>query len=588
MGCWGRDPGEQTDHGEPDENLYGRVEVKEGLTSLRDRIGLPLGGDRFSQQLGAVAQVVGNERDGCRCGVFAFRDHAVDLARHDRVQLDTPSCVKDFVESGGVGDGTRDVGEELLDDGGLFNGPFSPAIQRLPQHGRGLVGRILKEMSDPEAWDAISRAVLVPVLHRLGELVGEPTFVKVLDFGIAKALAEGDIAGEQTETGLILGTPAYMSPEQVRGKRDIDGRSDLYAVGLIMAECLSGVRVCRGETPFSILAQHTSSDPHDLMPAGRASSLAQIIEQAVAKDADDRFHSATAMREAIEAIPVDSLSDSPAPAVMVDVSGPANTGPTVTPSASSQKPDRQMQIGAAIPDDETVGAVVSITSEPSPTPSRILALILLVVLVGSAAVVAWIAGQTPDPAPGPGPATDTRATSPEPELADDDRRGQTGDEDASALAQDADADETTHHGSGPSQDLVSAVLSFTVAQERVYSALPRVRSIAFEGTEGARVYLDDQTIGSVPFSVPFPALDVQLAVRAERDGFRTRAIDFSLTQDNVTVVLRRQRQTAEAEPAERDPEPPENENDMGSGGDEADAQETDLPFGLMPIYDNSP
>jgi len=452
---------------------------------------------------------------------------------------------------------------------------------------RRVTVQILKSLAEAHSRGVIHRD-LKPANVLIGELVGEPTFVKVLDFGIAKALAEGDIAGEQTETGLILGTPAYMSPEQVRGKRDIDGRSDLYAVGLIMAECLSGVRVCRGETPFSILAQHTSSDPHDLMPAVRASSLAQIIEQAVAKDADDRFHSATAMREAIEAIPVDSLSDSPAPAVMVDVSGPANTGPTVTPSASSQKPDRQMQIGAAIPDDETVGAVVSITSEPSPTPSRILALILLVVLVGSAAVVAWIAGQTPDPAPGPGPATDTRATCPEPERADDDRRGQTGDEDASALAQDADADETTHHGSGPSQDLVSAVLSFTVAQERVYSALPRVRSIAFEGTEGARVYLDDQTIGSVPFSVPFPALDVQLAVRAERDGFRTRAIDFSLTQDNVTVVLRRQRQTAEAEPAERDPEPPENENDMGSGGDEADAQETDLPFGLMPIYDNSP
>jgi serine/threonine protein kinase len=80
----------------------------------------------------------------------------------------------------------------------------------------------------------------------------------VLDFGIAKELepdSDGDSTGLITKTGAILGTPCYMSPEQALGEPDIDHRSDIWALGVILYECLTGVRPIRGESIGQIVKQ---------------------------------------------------------------------------------------------------------------------------------------------------------------------------------------------------------------------------------------------------------------------------------------------------------------------------------------------
>lgn len=78
--------------------------------------------------------------------------------------------------------------------------------------------------------------------------------MKVLDFGIAR-LSGGAPGAPRTGAGLLLGTPGYMAPEQARGDRDIDGRADVFALGCVLFECLTGRPAFVGDHPMAILAK---------------------------------------------------------------------------------------------------------------------------------------------------------------------------------------------------------------------------------------------------------------------------------------------------------------------------------------------
>ncbi|HVG64234.1 MAG TPA: serine/threonine-protein kinase [Hyalangium sp.] len=156
-------------------------------------------------------------------------------------------------------------------------------------------------------------------------------FVKVLDFGIAKVL--GDISGQLTSEGMMVGTPAYMAPEQISGQ-PIDGRTDLYAAGLIFHELLSGVRAFRGETIARILhAQMNEPPPPISLPLPEV--LIQTLRKFYEKRPEDRFQDAAAADRALMACE-DALRSSPANAV---ASGARQGGvaptPAVTPEALS-------------------------------------------------------------------------------------------------------------------------------------------------------------------------------------------------------------------------------------------------------------
>jgi eukaryotic-like serine/threonine-protein kinase len=160
--------------------------------------------------------------------------------------------------------------------------------------------------------------------------------VKVLDFGVAKLEAEDQGAGT-TRTGTVLGTPAYMSPEQARGEKLIDHRSDVYSLGAILYELLSGEKPHPGDSPNAILYHIATHPPVPLesvvpdLPKG----LVATVERAIAREPGDRQSSAATLAEELRAFAVREVH----PAPELQTSSPAGSdGSLPTVLASGQAP----------------------------------------------------------------------------------------------------------------------------------------------------------------------------------------------------------------------------------------------------------
>ncbi|MFJ3214951.1 protein kinase [Kitasatospora sp. NPDC086801] len=123
--------------------------------------------------------------------------------------------------------------------------------------------------------------------------------VKVMDFGIARALEPG--VTSMTQTGMVVGTPQYLSPEQALGK-PVDARSDLYSVGVMLFEMLTGQLVFDGDSAFSIAYKHVQEEPPAPSTLNRSVTPAvdAFVTQALRKDPAHRFQSAAAMRDEAE------------------------------------------------------------------------------------------------------------------------------------------------------------------------------------------------------------------------------------------------------------------------------------------------
>jgi len=123
---------------------------------------------------------------------------------------------------------------------------------------------------------------------------------KVLDFGIAKLLeTAGDVKPGMTMTGMMVGTPLYMSPEQFMGKKageDIDGRTDIYSLGVVLYQMVTARLPFEGDTIYSLMMQHMEGNarpPHELVPElNIPESLSRVILKAIDKSRDKRFQSA--------------------------------------------------------------------------------------------------------------------------------------------------------------------------------------------------------------------------------------------------------------------------------------------------------
>jgi serine/threonine-protein kinase len=130
---------------------------------------------------------------------------------------------------------------------------------------------------------------------------GDRNFVKILDFGIAKLTGDGPGGSMKTRTGLVIGTPAYMSPEQCEGKGLIDHRSDIYSLGVLMYELLTGRVPFPGDGFGEVLVAHltkTPEAPSSLNPDIRP-EIEAIVLHAIEKDKNRRFQSMEEMEQAL-------------------------------------------------------------------------------------------------------------------------------------------------------------------------------------------------------------------------------------------------------------------------------------------------
>lgn len=222
-----------------------------------------------------------------------FKQEAVAAKRLDHVNI---NCVSDF----GEWNGQLFMIMELLEGSSLAdlldNKKQLPIHRAVPifiqiaegcayAHGRNIIHRDLK-----------------PGNVIIGKKDGRET-VKIIDFGIAKIVSENTVVGTKiTKTGEVFGSPLYMSPEQCMGQV-VDHRSDIYSLGTLMYEALTGQPPLRGATPVVTLFMHTREMPAKFnnidSDRALASATEAIVFKCLAKEAKQRYQS---MDEVINAL----------------------------------------------------------------------------------------------------------------------------------------------------------------------------------------------------------------------------------------------------------------------------------------------
>ena len=199
--------------------------------------------------------------------------------------------------------GIREVGES--------GGRHFIAMEFLPES----LGRLIESAGRLPVPSSVSFAVQIAdglaaahargVVHRdvkpQNVLIAADGTAKVTDFGIAR----GESLATMTATGMVMGTPYYMSPEQCLGER-ADARSDIYSLGCVLYQMLTGALPFEASTPLAVLRKHTDEPPRPLREVRDdiPQPVADIVARALAKEPEERFGTAIEMAGALRRVPV--------------------------------------------------------------------------------------------------------------------------------------------------------------------------------------------------------------------------------------------------------------------------------------------
>ncbi|APR82034.1 Serine/threonine protein kinase PrkC, regulator of stationary phase [Minicystis rosea] len=197
-----------------------------------------------------------------------------------------------------------------------------------PPQAINIVYGLLQALKLAHARNVVHRDLKPDNLFLVPDANGVPN-VKVLDFGIAKVMDVAGGMGQKTRTGVLLGTPGYMSPEQVKNSKGVDPRSDLWSVAVILYELLTGASPFPGDNEFTRLTSVLSEEPRPI--AQVAPSLAHwatFFQRALAKDPANRFQSAEEMAQAV-------LSSARATSLRPPPASPPASPQVVTPYAAT-------------------------------------------------------------------------------------------------------------------------------------------------------------------------------------------------------------------------------------------------------------
>ncbi|MEZ4314645.1 MAG: protein kinase [Polyangiaceae bacterium] len=206
--------------------------------------------------------------------------------------------IVEVLDMGDLPDGSRYMVMEYL-DGVTLQQHIRTSGRLTPQEASPIVQQLLEGLGAAHATGIIHRD-LKPANVFLVRQPGRPDFVKILDFGVSKFSVLSEEMS-MTRTGAVLGTPYYMSPEQAKGARGTDARSDLYAVGVILYECITGQVPFSADTFNELLFRIVleSPPPAESFVPDLSPEMAAIIRKSMAREPADRYQTAGELKQAL-------------------------------------------------------------------------------------------------------------------------------------------------------------------------------------------------------------------------------------------------------------------------------------------------
>jgi len=208
--------------------------------------------------------------------------------------------ILEVLDLGALPGGERFMVMEFL-DGEPLNGRIERLRQLSAEQTIPLILQALAGLAAAHQAGIVHRDLKPENLFVLKQKAGTPDYVKIIDFGISKFSQLSNEGMKMTKTGSVMGTPYYMSPEQANGSREADARSDLYAMGVIMYECVTGAVPFDGKTFNELLFKIVLSDPPaprqlapNLDPAFEA-----IILKSMAREVGARFQTCEEFAQAL-------------------------------------------------------------------------------------------------------------------------------------------------------------------------------------------------------------------------------------------------------------------------------------------------
>lgn len=322
-----------------------------------------------------------------RAAVKIKSEHVARVTDVGTLESGSPFMVMEYLNG-------KDLGDYLAQTGPL---PLEEAVEYVLQaceaiaeaHSMGIIHRDLKPAN----------------LFRIVRADGTPS-VKVLDFGISKV--QGDHA--MTHTSSMMGSPQYMSPEQMTAAKSVDARADIWAMGVILLELLSGKAPFDGDTIPELCVAILNSEPQPLsrLRPELPIEVGVIVERALKKNRDDRFANIAELATALAPYGPPGAAVSAERIRRVLGVNPERGARTLLVGTGSTVDDARRETSATVLAPAGVGASTALdasSTQPHPpvkskTPLFVGGAALALVLVGGAV---WLSGSSPPPEAGPLP-----------------------------------------------------------------------------------------------------------------------------------------------------------------------------------------